>query len=154
MTSMLGFIPNKDSDTSSRFLQLINHLHHLLFQHHLRELLIHVKQIIVIDGLMSVTTSFSDDERAESILHCIKRCKMLAIGQYQKISAALTSSPHTTTRRIPTQNSRITPPTRQQTTQTRPKKATRILLQNHHFIFRRLQSLRKLPERIPSIIAT
>ena len=102
---------------------------------------------------MPVTTSFSDNEWTESVLHGIQSCRQLVGLPDTSLGTKLTSSSHTATRRIPTQNRAITPPTRQQATQARPKETTRILLQNHHLVFLRLRSGSEFSERIPGIVA-
>ena len=77
----LGFYPRRklfDMDSFrktqvSEHLKLvfdpINKLHNLLLKHHLSKLRIHVKEIIIIDQLMSITTHFPYNKVAEPVLH-------------------------------------------------------------------------------------
>jgi hypothetical protein len=66
----------------------------------------------------------------------------------------LTCCSHAARSRVATQNSTITTPARQQTTQARSKKATRILLQHHYLILPWHYPIGKTSKWIPRIIAT
>ena len=147
ITRVFG-IECQPSTTSPLLLHFINQLDHLFLRLDLRKFRIHIKEIIVIDGFTPITTRLSHNKRAEPVLHRIRSSAPSA--QSFHVTAAegqeLISRSHTTTRRIPTQNSRITTHTRQQATQTRPKEQTGELLQDNRLILQWLHAFRKLPK--------